>query len=87
MSSYVFIYCLKFDTLTLILFIKTISLACYRALDAVGMSWDNMHLKNILSSDSYCSHVPDSSLISGSFNSLGQPLWHGKYLLITKVGI
>ncbi|KAG8278278.1 Zinc finger SWIM domain-containing protein 6 [Homalodisca vitripennis] len=48
----------------------------HRALDAVGMSWDNMHLKNILSSDSYCSHVPDSSLISGSFNSLGQPLWH-----------
>lgn len=37
------------------------------------MSWDNMHLKHILSSDSYCSHIPD---ISGSFNSLGQPLWH-----------
>ncbi|XP_024082029.1 zinc finger SWIM domain-containing protein 5-like [Cimex lectularius] len=48
----------------------------HRALDAVGMSWDNMHLKNILSSDSYCSHVPDSALLSGSFNSLGQPLWH-----------
>lgn len=48
-----------------------------RALDAIGMSWDNMHLKNILSSDSYCSHVPDSTLLSGSFNSLGQPLWHG----------
>ncbi|XP_075216583.1 zinc finger SWIM domain-containing protein 5-like [Lycorma delicatula] len=48
----------------------------HRALDAVCMSWDNMHLKHILSSDSYCSHVPDSSLISGSFNSLGQPLWH-----------
>ncbi|XP_039276000.1 LOW QUALITY PROTEIN: zinc finger SWIM domain-containing protein 5 [Nilaparvata lugens] len=45
----------------------------HRALDAVGMSWDNMHLKHILSSDSYCSHIPD---ISGSFNSLGQPLWH-----------
>lgn len=59
-----------------------VALACYRALDAVGMSWDNMHLKNILSSDSYCSHVPDSSLISGSFNSLGQPLWHGKYKIL-----
>ncbi|KAK4885452.1 hypothetical protein RN001_001723 [Aquatica leii] len=47
----------------------------HRALDAVGMSWENMHLKNILSSDTYCSHVPDSSS-SGSFNSQGQPLWH-----------
>lgn len=41
------------------------------------MSWDNMHLKNILSSDTYSSHVPDNSS-SGSFNSQGQPLWHGK---------
>ncbi|XP_068083450.1 zinc finger SWIM domain-containing protein 5 [Anabrus simplex] len=48
----------------------------HRALDAVGMSWDNLHLKHILSSDTYCSHVPDSSLTSGSFNSQGQPLWH-----------
>lgn len=48
----------------------------HRALDAVGMSWDNMHLKHILSSDSYCSHIPDSALTSGSFNSQGQPLWH-----------
>jgi hypothetical protein len=48
-----------------------------RALDAVSMSWDNMHLKNILSSDTYCSHVPDTTS-SGSFNSQGQPLWHGK---------
>nr|XP_008195955.2 PREDICTED: zinc finger SWIM domain-containing protein 4 isoform X2 [Tribolium castaneum] len=47
----------------------------HRALDAVGMSWDNMHLKNILSSDTYCSHVPDTTS-SGSFNSQGQPLWH-----------
>ncbi|GJQ79140.1 hypothetical protein Trydic_g5393 [Trypoxylus dichotomus] len=48
----------------------------HRALDAVvNMSWDNMHLKNILSSDTYCSHVPDNSS-SGSFNSQGQPLWH-----------
>ncbi|XP_069694798.1 zinc finger SWIM domain-containing protein 5-like [Periplaneta americana] len=48
----------------------------HRALDAVGMSWDNLHLKHILSSDTYCSHVPDSSLTVGSFNSQGQPLWH-----------
>ncbi|GLG97797.1 Zinc finger protein SWIM domain-containing protein, putative [Gryllus bimaculatus] len=48
----------------------------HRALDAVGMSWDNLHLKNILSSDTYCSHVPDSSMLCGSFNSQGQPLWH-----------
>ncbi|KAG5889744.1 hypothetical protein JTB14_018966 [Gonioctena quinquepunctata] len=47
----------------------------HRALDAVSMSWDNMHLKNILSSDTYCSHVPDTSS-SGSFNSQGQPLWN-----------
>lgn len=43
------------------------------------MSWDNLHLKHILSSDTYCSHIPESSLISGSFNSQGQPLWHGKF--------
>ncbi|KAL1130265.1 hypothetical protein AAG570_013203 [Ranatra chinensis] len=48
----------------------------HRAFDAANLSWDNMHLKNILSSDKYCSHIPDSSLISGSFNSQGQPLWH-----------
>ncbi|XP_030750668.1 zinc finger SWIM domain-containing protein 4-like isoform X2 [Sitophilus oryzae] len=48
----------------------------HRALDAVNMSWDNMHLKNILSSDTYCSHVPDNSSLNGSFNSQGQPLWH-----------
>lgn len=43
------------------------------------MSWDNMHLKNILSSDTYCSHVPNNSS-TGSFNSQGQPLWHGKII-------
>lgn len=47
----------------------------HRALDAVSMSWDNMHLKNILSSDVYCSHVPDNST-SGTFNPQGQPLWN-----------
>ncbi|XP_044744822.1 zinc finger SWIM domain-containing protein 4-like isoform X1 [Coccinella septempunctata] len=47
----------------------------HRALDAVGMSWDNMHLKNILYSDTYCSHVPDTTNL-GSFNSQGQPLWN-----------
>ncbi|KAK9891200.1 hypothetical protein WA026_013513 [Henosepilachna vigintioctopunctata] len=47
----------------------------HRALDAVGMSWDNTHLKNILASDTYCSHVPDTSSY-GSFNSQGHPLWN-----------
>jgi len=51
----------------------------HRALDAVEMSWDNTHLKNILSSDTYCSHVTDSALSSASFNGQGQPLWQGKY--------
>lgn len=48
-----------------------------RALDAINMTWDNMHLKNILIKDTYCSHVPDTTHHSGSFNSHGQPLWHG----------
>ncbi|XP_052129793.1 zinc finger SWIM domain-containing protein 5 [Frankliniella occidentalis] len=48
----------------------------HRALDAVELSWDNVHLKNILSSDTYCSHITDSALTSGSFNPQGQPLWH-----------
>ncbi|XP_017773023.1 PREDICTED: zinc finger SWIM domain-containing protein 5-like [Nicrophorus vespilloides] len=47
----------------------------HRAMDAVSMSWDNMHLKNILSSDVYCSHIPDNTS-SGSFNSQGQPMWN-----------
>ena len=50
----------------------------HRALDAVELSWDNVHLKNILSSDTYCSHITDSALTSGSFNPQGQPLWHGE---------
>lgn len=54
----------------------------HRALDAVGMSWDNMHLKNILYSDTYCSHVPDTTNL-GSFNSQGQPLWNGEILFIS----
>lgn len=62
--------CLKYPISYLCIFV------C-RALDAVNMSWENMHLKNILSNDTYCSHVPDSSS-SESFNSQGQPLWHGK---------
>lgn len=51
----------------------------HRALDAVELSWDNVHLKNILSSDTYCSHITDSALTSGSFNPQGQPLWHGEF--------
>ncbi|KAK7601487.1 hypothetical protein V9T40_008928 [Parthenolecanium corni] len=48
----------------------------HRALDAVSMTWDNAHLKNILMSDTYCSHIPDTTHHSGSFNSIGHPLWH-----------
>ncbi|XP_071448668.1 zinc finger SWIM domain-containing protein 5-like [Hetaerina americana] len=33
----------------------------HRALDAVEMAWDNVHLKRILSGDSYCSHTPAES--------------------------
>ncbi|KAG8231223.1 hypothetical protein J437_LFUL005897 [Ladona fulva] len=33
----------------------------HRALDAVEMTWDNVHLKRILSGDSYCSHTPAES--------------------------
>lgn len=31
-------------------------------------------------SDTYCSHIPDTTHHSGSFNSIGHPLWHGTYL-------
>lgn len=62
-----------------------------KALDAVGMNWDNQHLKNILASDNYCLSSKDSVQIAGStrsalqsnvtvfktnFNVIGQPLWH-----------
>lgn len=58
-----------------------------RALDAVDISWENDHLKNILGSDEYCD--PDKPEKPGSsttttlqpypkFNEDGQPLWHGK---------
>lgn len=50
-----------------------------RAIDAVHLSWDSLHLKHLLSSDNYCSLIPDSSVHSGTFNSQGQPLWHGKF--------
>ncbi|XP_065337234.1 zinc finger SWIM domain-containing protein 4-like [Cloeon dipterum] len=46
-----------------------------RAIDAVSLSWDNIHLKHLLSSDNYCSLVPDSAVHSGIFNAQGQPLW------------
>lgn len=59
-----------------------------RALDAVNMTWDNVHLKNILMADGYCDVVADTTHHSGSFNNNGQPLWHGKifhyiFLLLT----
>lgn len=56
-----------------------------RALDAVDISWENEHLKNILGSDEYgdC-EKPGKAGGSTSkqpypkFNELGQPLWHGE---------
>ncbi|CAG9795909.1 unnamed protein product [Diatraea saccharalis] len=57
----------------------------HKALDAVDISWENEHLKNILGSDEYCDpEKPDKITSSGSvtpqpypkFNELGQPLWH-----------
>ncbi|XP_046969916.1 zinc finger SWIM domain-containing protein 4-like [Vanessa cardui] len=58
----------------------------HKALDAVDISWENEHLKNILSSDEFCDpEKPDKAGAStGStslqpypkFNELGQPLWH-----------
>lgn len=63
----------------------------HKALDAVNMTWENEHLKNILASDSYKISSENSVQIAGSsksaisnnntlaksnFNILGQPLWH-----------
>lgn len=53
-----------------------------RALDAVGMTWDNSHLKNILASDTYTSSrgktAHPSANTGALFNDLNQPLWKGK---------
>ncbi|XP_045537429.1 zinc finger SWIM domain-containing protein 4-like [Papilio machaon] len=61
----------------------------HKALDAVDISWESEHLKNILSSDEYCDpEKPDKADGAGpalaattlqpypKFNDLGQPLWH-----------
>ncbi|KPJ04086.1 Zinc finger SWIM domain-containing protein 5 [Papilio xuthus] len=61
----------------------------HKALDAVDISWESEHLKNILSSDEYCDpEKPDKAGGAGpalaavtlqpypKFNDLGQPLWH-----------
>ncbi|GBP13961.1 Zinc finger SWIM domain-containing protein 5 [Eumeta japonica] len=57
----------------------------HKALDAVDISWENEHLKNILSSDEYCDPEKPEPEKPGSsatlqpypkFNHLGQPLWH-----------
>lgn len=63
----------------------------HKALDAVNMTWDNQHLKNILAGDNYVCSSQNSVQIAGSsktaqtanttsvksnFNSIGQPLWH-----------
>lgn len=60
-----------------------------RALDAVDISWENEHLKNILSNDEYYECEKDDAsgpALAGSragqpypkFNEDGQPLWHGE---------
>lgn len=62
----------------------------HKALDAVSMTWENKHLKNILASSSYSinssnaiqtagSSKPSQTIltsIKANFNALGQPLWH-----------
>lgn len=62
----------------------------HRALDAVNMSWDNQHLKNILASAGYSINSSNAVQTAGSskpsqtilttvkanFNVGGQPLWH-----------
>lgn len=62
----------------------------HKALDAVSMSWDNEHLKNILASYTYTISSPNAVQTAGSskpsqtilcsvksnFDVLGQPLWH-----------
>lgn len=62
----------------------------HKALDAVNMSWDNQHLKNILANSKYNAdssnavHLPGSSsfatiiisALKSNFNAYGQPLWH-----------
>ena len=56
-------------------FHANVFLTVYRALDAVNMTWDNPHLKNILMSDQYCTHVPETA--HATFNNVGHPLWNG----------
>lgn len=62
----------------------------HKALDAVNMSWENQHLKNILANSKYNAdssnavHLPGSSTfatiiisaLKSNFNAYGQPLWH-----------
>ncbi|XP_061721060.1 uncharacterized protein LOC133527881 [Cydia pomonella] len=55
----------------------------HKALDAVDISWENEHLKNILGSDEYADcekGKPGGSNTKHQpypkFNDLGQPLWH-----------
>lgn len=69
---------------------KTPRTIFHKALDAVNMSWDDQHLKNILSSNTYtisssnAVQTPGSSKtsqmilssIKSNFNALGQPMWH-----------
>lgn len=70
--------------------IKTPRTIFHKALDAVSMSWDNQHLKNILASNAYTISSANAVQTAGSskpaqtvlcnvksnFNVLGQALWH-----------
>lgn len=70
--------------------IKTPRTIFHKALDAVSMSWDNQHLKNILASNTYSINSSNAVQTAGSskpsqtvlttlkanFNTAGQPLWH-----------
>lgn len=70
---------------------KTPRTIFHKALDAVGMSWENQHLKQILASNAYAGEsfsVPSTSKVAVSlppvtpssmkanFNTSGEPLWH-----------
>lgn len=60
----------------------------HRALDAVNMTWDNQHLKNILAGSTYREDSSNAIAVAGTsamviisaqksnFNANGQPLWH-----------
>lgn len=63
--------------------IKTPRTIFHKALDAVSMTWENQHLKQILASNTYSlkqyNSIPSTTKVTTSktlFNCVGQPLWH-----------